>query len=568
MPSKKLLTLCLVIFPAWVWSAPVYQPIGPILGYGNVPIAQETLSLGLNPAAPAAVQGFSGFRLHDALSVNPSVGVEIGDIGQAQDEYDAISAYDYSNITAGNINSIVADTNALFSALSDSFYVKTTIGTNIPFLPLVTGSHGFGTIYLSADISSQTKARYLDSPVQITGPNSISVSGAFYSKAAYRGDLSLGYSRYLMETAWGDIYVGGKFNTYYVGTNKTLSSASFDLATDTVTTSSPSTISFTTSSANDIDLGIILKGSNYQTGMSITNLGSPRFAYPSVGQNCASLTDPAEQQNCYIAVAHSGDISLNEVHVMYPQLHAEGALLGAGGTFIIATSMDLNPVDDGGVNDGSGVAANMATRISDLITLIDNAGVFSLGSSNAFTQSDLEARGRAIEILTIMLSKPSLSGNEAAATADLVSSATLTNLASSAADVAQIAADYIASGTATTDYSARPNLAAALSSAGINNTTPTTLNDGSGGTADLTLDTSTGTVSIDVSSVDIDGDGNPDSVSLPGTITPINDYTSVMTLDVLGSEQTVILETDASGNLVFDTSTMNLDGVDLGTFTL
>lgn len=224
-------------------------------------------------------------------------------------------------------------------------------------------------------------------------------------------------------------------------------------------------------------------------------------------------------------------------------------------------------VNDGGVYDGA-TAANMPTRIADLVTLINDVGIFTLGSSAGFTQSELESRGRAIEILTIMLSEASLSGNEAAATTDLVTAATLTNLANSAADVAQIAADYIATGAAVTDYSARTDLATALSGAGVNATTPTTLNDGSGGTADLTIDTSTGTVNIDVASVDVDGDGNPDTVSLPGTITAINDYTSVMTLDILGSQQTVILETDAAGNLVFDTSTMTLEGVDLGTFTL
>ena len=224
-------------------------------------------------------------------------------------------------------------------------------------------------------------------------------------------------------------------------------------------------------------------------------------------------------------------------------------------------------VNDGGVYDGAS-AADMPTRIADLVTLIDDAGIFTQGSGTGLTQSDLEARGRAIEVLSIMLSNATLSGNEAAATADLVSAATLANLASSAADVAQIAADYRATGAAVTDYSARTDLATALAGAGVNATTPTTLNDGSGGTADLTIDTSTGTVNIDVNSVDVDGDGTPDTVSLPGTITAINDYTSVMTLDILGSQQTVILETDASGNLVFDTSTMNLDGVDMGTFTL
>jgi len=316
-----------------------------MLGYGNVTIPQEVLSLGLNPAAPAAIVGDGGFSYQEAISVNPSFSIEIGDIGQAQDEYDALSGYDFANPAAGTITSMVTDSNAFFSALSDAFYVKTSVGTNIPFLPLVTGSRSFGSLYLSADVTAQTSARFLDTPVQVNGTN-ISASGAIYAKAAYRGDLSLGYSRYMMDTTWGELYIGGKLNTYYVGTNKTLSSASFDLATDTVTTSSPSTINFTKNNTTDMDLGIMLKGSRYQAGMSITNLGSPSFAYPAIGQNCASLTDPAAQQNCYIAVAHSGEISLNEVHVMSPQIHLEGGLLGANGNFIISTALDLNAVND------------------------------------------------------------------------------------------------------------------------------------------------------------------------------------------------------------------------------
>jgi len=317
-----------------------------MLGYGNATIPQEVISLGLNPAAPAAINGDKGFAFHDAISINPSIGVEIGDIGQIQDEYNAISGYDFANITPATIDAIVADTNALFSALSDSFYVKTNVGTNIPFLPLISGSSSWGMLYLSADVTSQARARYLDTPVQITGPNSININGAIYTKAVYRGDLSLGYSVHVMQTAFGDLYLGGKYNTYYVGTNKSLASASFDLATDTVTTSSPPIGDFTTTSAADLDLGVMLKGSNYQTGVTLTNIGSPKFAYPSIGQNCAAIIDPAEQESCYIAVAHSNEISLNEVHVMSPQLHLEGALLGADGDFVISSSLDLNAVND------------------------------------------------------------------------------------------------------------------------------------------------------------------------------------------------------------------------------
>lgn len=344
--TRYLFTLFVVLFPAWACAAPYYLPMGPMLGYGNATIPQELISLGLNPAAPAAINGDKGYSFHDAISLNPTIGVEVGDIGQAQDEYDAISGYDYSNITPGNIDAIVADTNALFSALSDNFSVKTSMGTNIPFLPLISGSSSWGMLYISADVTSQASTRYLDTPVQITGPTSIDISGALYTKAAYRGDLSLGYSAHMMETAFGDLYIGGKFNTYYVGTNKSLSSASFDLATDTVTTATPPIGDFTATTTADLDLGVMLKGSNYQAGMTLTNIGSPSFAYPSIGQNCAAISDPAEQESCYIAVAHSNEISLNEVHVMSPQIHLEGALLGADGDFVISGSLDLNAVND------------------------------------------------------------------------------------------------------------------------------------------------------------------------------------------------------------------------------
>jgi hypothetical protein len=241
-------------------------------------------------------------------------------------------------------------------------------------------------------------------------------------------------------------------------------------------------------------------------------------------------------------------------------------------TDLIDGAAALINTDGGSLNVGAidaAVQADMTTRISKLITLIDDAGIFTLGGSSALTRSDVEARGRAIEVLTLILSKASPNmANVDAAIADLVTAPILLNLASSAADVAQIATDYEATGAAVTDYSGRSDLGTALAGAGVNGSTPTTLNDGIGGTADLTIDTGSGTVNIDVSSIDVDNDGNPDNVSLPGTITAINDYTSVMTLDVMGSQQTVILETDASGNLVFDTSTMTLEDVDLGTFTL
>lgn len=342
----RAIVLFLGAFPFYAQAFPSYQPIGPVLGYGNVSVPQELLTLMQNPAAPAAAHGDRGYRLHSGLSINPSLSIELGDIGQVQDEYDTLSAYDFANIDPTQINQIASDLNTFFAALSDSLYLKNSLGTNIPVFPLITGTSNFGSLYLSADITTQMSARYLDSPVQITGPTSVDASGALYTKAAYRSDLALGYSRRLMETPFGELYIGGRYNMYYVGTNKTLASASFNLAGNSVTTSAPSSFDLTTTTASDIDLGVMLKAEKYQAGLSVVNIASPSFAYPEIGQNCDSLPTQEEIDACYVAIAHSDEISLTETHVMNPQLRAEGALLGAGGNFIVAASMDLNAIND------------------------------------------------------------------------------------------------------------------------------------------------------------------------------------------------------------------------------
>ncbi|MBD3670850.1 MAG: conjugal transfer protein TraF [Gammaproteobacteria bacterium] len=340
------IALLMGVLPVTALAFPSYQPLGPVLGYGNVSIPQELLTLTQNPAAPAAAHGDKGYRLHSALSLNTGISFEQGNLGAAQDEFDALNAYDLSNIQPTEINAIATDLNSFFSAFSDSFLLKTNLGTSVPLFPLITGTSNFGSVYLSADFTSQFSARYLDTPVQISGPTSIGVTGALYAKAAYRGDLALGYSRRLMQTSFGELYLGGRYTMYSVGTNKTLAAVSVDVATNTVTDSIPSNLDFATTTASDFDLGVMLKADKYQAGLTLANLTSASFAYPTIGQNCASLPTQEEIDACYIAVAHSDEISLSETHVMTPQLRSEGAILGAGGNFIVAASLDLNAIND------------------------------------------------------------------------------------------------------------------------------------------------------------------------------------------------------------------------------
>lgn len=199
----------------------------------------------------------------------------------------------------------------------------------------------------------------------------------------------------------------------------------------------------------------------------------------------------------------------------------------------------------------------MSGRIADLISLIDT----NLFTTTGYTQAEVYARGRAIEVLTIMLSSTT-PANIATTITDLSLAGTLTNLEHTATNVGQIAADYTASGVAVTNYSGRSLLATALPADVATN--PLAVNDGAGGTADVLIDTTAGTVSIDML-VDVDNDGTPDPVVIPGTIEAINDYTSVITLDIAGSQQTIILETGPSGELIFDTSA--LEGLDMADLT-
>lgn len=215
---------------------------------------------------------------------------------------------------------------------------------------------------------------------------------------------------------------------------------------------------------------------------------------------------------------------------------------------------------DGATADGGYVAAaDIAVRIGKLITLIDT----NLFPITGYTQAQIHARGRAIEVLTQMLSGATINaGFVDSATTNMTTN--IANFEHVATDVSSIAADYLDNGSADsgTDYSARTTLATALPADVATN--PLVVNDGAGGTADVLIDTTAGTVNIDMV-VDVDGDGVDDNVAIPGTIVPINDYTSIMTLEIGGSQQTIIVETGPLGELIFDTSA--LQGLDMADLT-
>ncbi|MDH5182858.1 MAG: hypothetical protein OEX12_03120 [Gammaproteobacteria bacterium] len=207
-------------------------------------------------------------------------------------------------------------------------------------------------------------------------------------------------------------------------------------------------------------------------------------------------------------------------------------------------------------SDGTYTAAvDIPLRISKLITLIDS----NLFTTTGYTPVQIYARARAIEILTIMLSEPTIiAANIDAATTDMSLDLTLSNFENVATDVSAIAADYIPDGIATTDYSGRTSLADVLPA---DPSVPIPVTNSDGDTADVFIDTGTGTVSIDMVA-DVDGDGIVDDVVIPGTIEPINEYTSIMTLEIGGSQQTIIVETGPAGELIFDTSSLEGLGVD------
>jgi len=340
------LLICLAFNKAT--ATPIELPLGPITSFGNASIPSSLLTLTQNPAAPAMAHGKKESELYNSYGFGAvGVGVELGDWGTVMDKLDALSTLDPNAIDPAQLNAVVAQVNDAFSTLNQLGYVKSSLNSAVPLFPMIYSSQDMKSVYISADVSAQTKINYLDSPVQVTGVDSISATGALYTKALYRGDISIGYSQHLMDTSIGTLYVGGKVNAISLSLHKNVQGQSIDIANPGATafTLDPSTFQYQQSLAFGMDVGVLLTSDNLQAGLTLTNLGNPSFSYPVIGQNCSTLP-VAEQDSCYIAVAHSDRINLLETHVMTPQLKAEGAMLSSSGNFVVATAMDLNAVND------------------------------------------------------------------------------------------------------------------------------------------------------------------------------------------------------------------------------
>lgn len=338
--------LFLLSFSFKAAAAPIELPFGPSVSFGNTTIPSSLLTLTQNPAAPAMAHGDKDSEIYNSYGIGAvGLGLEIGDWGTVMDKLDALSAIDPNNIAPGDMTAVVAQVDDAFSTLNQLGYVKNSFASQVPLFPMIYSSKGMSSFYINADISSQIKINYLDSPVQITGPNQISATGALYTKALYRGDISLGYSQHLMKTSFGTLYVGGKINAMTLGLHKELEGQNIDIANPGAAafTIDPNTFQYQQSLAFGMDVGVLLTSDNLQAGLTLTNLGNPSFSYPAIGQNCATAPDPT---SCYIAVAHSNEIDLLETHVMHPQLKAEGAMRSSSGNFFIATAMDLNAIND------------------------------------------------------------------------------------------------------------------------------------------------------------------------------------------------------------------------------
>lgn len=327
-------------------AAPIELPQGPTVSFGNVTIPSSLLTLMQNPAAPSIAHKGEESEILNSYGIGAlGAGVELGDMGTVLDKLDALSAIDPANIAPGDLNSVVAQVDDAFATLNQLGYAKTSVASTLPLFPMIYSNKDMRGFYLSADISAEAKVNYLDSPVQITGPNSISASGALYTKALYRGDVSVGYSQHLMDTSFGSLYIGGKLNAISLGLYKEVQGKDIDIANpgSTAFVIDPATFQYQQSLGFGMDIGVLLTNDTLQAGLTLTNLGSPSFSYPAIGQNCATDPDPL---SCYIAVAHSNEIDLLETHVMSPQLKAEGAMHSSSGNFFVATAMDLNAIND------------------------------------------------------------------------------------------------------------------------------------------------------------------------------------------------------------------------------
>jgi hypothetical protein len=364
---KRLITAtALTLASTLTQAAPLYHPQGPNLTYGAVSNGQTIMSDITNPASGAAVLKKEGNQYRLGIPGSVGAGFEFGQVDNLYDRIDA-EATKFQNLqfptNTSNAAAAVADIDASIASLNSVLTDVETNGYAKAFgsidIPLVVAHQGLGgSLAFDINKSFATRATGLhetvifNSTAALAGiddptdditlypgsgiPTSYTIDNdsSILIKASLVTDLSLGYSRPVLETQGAILYAGARAHRYTVEQSRlavrmtalTDVQQQFKDAMDQNRSSD---------SGIGVDVGALWVSEHYRAGATLTNINEPSFDTGTIDLTGYDLAGPVAQQ-----------LASDNSFTMEKQLTLEAALYTASQNWVISGGYDANAVKD------------------------------------------------------------------------------------------------------------------------------------------------------------------------------------------------------------------------------
>ncbi len=274
---------------------------------------------------------------------------EFGPVENLQENINKITdTLSKENLTLDEATSLQQDANDILAKIGNQGYFQGGGLVHFPIFPVTIDSMG-GAIVFDFNSSFLGYGRVLDAPVELNLiNNSIGTASSIYLKGAVVNELSMSYSRHIIEAFGGSVYAGLKAKL--ISASLTKSVMKFESLADSSSAGDDLLNQLTGANLNKstgfgIDVGVIYALDNMHFGVTISNLNSPSFAYGAIGGDCSTLTG-LDQTNCNAANSFANEISLNETHIMNAQTTIEAGYDTSAKGWRILASADVNATTD------------------------------------------------------------------------------------------------------------------------------------------------------------------------------------------------------------------------------
>jgi len=330
---KKLLLVSTSLISTAVMAAmPVNQPIGSSFTLSSAPNQRALATVFSNPAAPFLMvnqEDEDNFRFG---IVGPlSVGIEMGDVSDLGDQVEEIEDL-IDNANALNAVSNKNRANEILDEIGDTAYAKTSLGMQVPFMPVIYKTDNNAAFILDASISAVAKGSLLADKVNVDIANEkLTTDTSFYAQTATDFQIGLGYSQAMWQNSHGMLVGGAKANLHNLSMGRALVRLDDEDVDAGDAISDAISDDAVTSTGVGIDLGAVWVSNYYQIGVTLANINEPEFDGAPITTNDASDTY---------------NVSATDKYVMEMQSTVDLAVSTSGKQVTLGMSYDTNAVKD------------------------------------------------------------------------------------------------------------------------------------------------------------------------------------------------------------------------------